>query len=98
MPPETSDELLSVYRDELLQDTLPFWFPRCIDEEYGGYLIARDRKGVLVDDDKGVWQQGRFTWLLGHLYNGVEARPEWLRLAEHGIRFISASISSACAP
>ena len=32
--------------------------------------LALDRDGSLLDDDKGMWQQCRFTWLLGELFNG----------------------------
>ncbi len=81
-------ELLSVYRDGLLEDTLPFWLPRCVDEEHGGFLFARDRDGTLLDTDKGLWQHGRFTWLLATLYNEVEPREEWLLAARHGIDFL----------
>ncbi|MEM7397204.1 MAG: N-acylglucosamine 2-epimerase, partial [Verrucomicrobiota bacterium] len=55
------------YRDGLLNDTLPFWLPRSIDQEYGGYLLMRDRDGTLIDDDKAVWTQGRFSWMLSTL-------------------------------
>ena len=82
------DELAGVYRDGLLSDTLPFWIKHCIDREHGGFMTSLDRDGSLVDTDKGVWQQGRFTWLLGELYNNVEPREEWLELAKHGARFI----------
>ena len=82
------DELLSVYRDGLFNDTLPFWLDHCVDRECGGFMMSLNRDGTLLDSDKGVWQQGRFTWLLGELYNNVEPREEWLELAEHGIRFI----------
>ena len=74
------DELITVYRDGLLEDTLPFWLPRCVDEAHGGFMIARDRHGSMLDTDKGMWQQGRFTWLLATLYNTVEPRVEWLCL------------------
>ena len=82
------EPLIGAYRDGLLKDTLPFWFPRCVDEECGGFLIARNRDGSLLDDDKGVWQQGRATWLLGELYNTVEPRNEWLRWCRHGVEFL----------
>ncbi len=88
MNSEHIQSLIRTYRDGLLADTLPFWFPRCVDEEYGGYLVARDRDGSLLDDDKGVWQQGRAAWLLGKLYNTVERRPQWLDWARQGIEFI----------
>jgi N-acylglucosamine 2-epimerase len=84
------NELISVYRDGLLTDTLPFWIPRCVDRECGGFQMALDRDGSLLDTDKGVWQQGRFTWLLGKLYNRVEPREEWRELAQHGIEFLDA--------
>ena len=48
-------ELLAVYRDGLLDDTLPFWWPRCVDDDHGGFLLARDRDGSLLDTDKGMW-------------------------------------------
>lgn len=82
------DQLLAVYRDGLLNDTLPFWLPRSVDHDHGGFMIARDRDGTLLDTDKGVWQQGRFTWLLGELYNNVEPREEWLEAAVQGARFM----------
>jgi N-acylglucosamine 2-epimerase len=80
--------LASTYRKALLEDTLPFWIPRAVDEEHGGFLIARDRDGSLLDTDKGMWQQCRFAWLLGKLYNTVEPREEWLRLCAHGLDFV----------
>ncbi|NND97863.1 MAG: N-acylglucosamine 2-epimerase [Pirellulaceae bacterium] len=83
-------ELMAIYRDGLLDDTLPFWIDRCVDRQHGGFMMALDRDGTLVDTDKGVWQQCRFTWLLGELYNRVEPRGEWLELAQHGIDFIQA--------
>ena len=30
-------ERAAFYRNQLLEDTIPFWFPRSIDEEFGGY-------------------------------------------------------------
>ena len=88
MNAQRRNELIAVYRNGLLEDTLPFWLPRCVDEEHGGFMIARDRDGGLLDTDKGMWQQCRFTWLLATLYNTVEPREEWLAAARHGIEFI----------
>ena len=51
-------------------------------------MMSLDQDGSLVDTDKGVWQQGRFAWLLGELYNEVEPREDWFELLEHGIRFL----------
>ncbi|MCD6347179.1 MAG: AGE family epimerase/isomerase [Bacteroidales bacterium] len=78
----------NLYREGLLSDTLPFWIKYSVDREYGGFTFMLDRDGSLMDTDKGVWQQGRFTWLLATLYNQWEQRPKWLELAKHGIEFI----------
>ena len=82
------EKLLQIYRDGLLNDTLPFWITHCIDREQGGFLFCLDRDGAVIDTDKGMWHQGRFTWTLANLYNTVEPREEWLELAKHGVDFI----------
>jgi N-acylglucosamine 2-epimerase len=76
------------YSSQLLNDTIPFWFPRSFDLEYGGFLLMRDADGSLIDDDKAVWIQGRATWLLATLYNTVEPKPEWLEGARLGYDFL----------
>lgn len=82
-------ELASFYKNQLLNSTIPFWFPKSFDEEYGGYLLMRDADGSLIDDDKAVWIQGRATWMLSTLYNTVEQRPEWLAGAKLGYDFLN---------
>jgi N-acylglucosamine 2-epimerase len=88
-------ELSKIYGKCLLEDVLPFWIKHCIDREYGGFTVARDRDGSILDTDKGMWQQCRFSWLLGELYNDRttldvtdETRKRWLALCKHGIEFI----------
>ena len=82
------NHLMAVYRDGLLHDTLPFWLDHGVDRQYGGFMTCLDRDGTVLDTDKGVWQQGRFTWLLGELYNQVEQRTEWLDVARMGVHFL----------
>jgi len=74
MAKERMQELAALYRKGLLEDTLPFWVKHCVDREHGGFLFCLDRDGTVVDTDKGMWTQGRFTWLLGTLYSEVEPR------------------------
>lgn len=81
--------LREFYQHQLLNDTVPFWFPRSVDEEYGGYLLMRNRDGSLLDDDKAVWIQGRTAWLLSTLYNTIEPKQEWLNGAKKGINFLN---------
>src|SRR5688500_8578718 len=85
------NDLLSLrnfYRDQLLNNTIPFWFPRSVDNEFGGFLLMRDADGSLLDDDKAVWIQGRATWLLSTLFNTVERRTEWLQWSKNGLDFL----------
>lgn len=88
----TSSELTNLaafYKNQLLNDTVPFWFPRSFDVEHGGYLLMRDQDGSLIDDDKAVWIQGRAAWLLATLYNTCEQKQEWLDGAKLGIDFLN---------
>jgi N-acylglucosamine 2-epimerase len=82
-------ELAKFYQHQLLNDTVPFWFPRSFDKEHGGFLLMRDADGTLIDDDKSVWIQGRATWLLATLYNTVEKKQEWLDGAKLGYEFLN---------
>ncbi len=86
--------LKDFYENQLLNDTIPFWFPRSYDEEHGGFLFMRDADGRLLDDDKAVWIQGRATWLLATLYNTVEKKQDpiaigWLDGARLGYEFLN---------
>jgi N-acylglucosamine 2-epimerase len=76
------------YRDALLNDTVPFWFPRSVDLEHGGFLHCLGRDGAVIDTDKSVWVQGRMSWMLATLYLTVDRRPEWLDWAVQGLEFV----------
>jgi len=88
MDSDRIQHIKSKYRDGLLEDTIPFWINHCVDREYGGFMFCLDRDGTVIDTDKGMWQHGRFVWLLATLYNTVEKQERWLDLARHGISFI----------
>lgn len=76
------------FKQQLLENTLPFWFPRCVDRQYGGFLHFLDADGSLIDTDKSIWAQGRMSWMLLTLYNHYQRRPEWLEWAESGLQFL----------
>jgi len=80
--------LTAFYLEGLLKDTVPFWFPRSVDAEHGGFLHCLDRDGSVVDTDKSVWAQGRMSWMLLTLWHTFERRPDWLAWAESGLRFL----------
>ncbi|GAB5516982.1 MAG: hypothetical protein Rhob2KO_47070 [Rhodopirellula baltica] len=89
MDPQQRKTLINVYRDGLLRDTIPFWCKHGIDHKHGGFFTSLNRDGTIIDTDKGVWQQGRATWLFGELYNNVERREEWLQHAIRGAEFLT---------
>jgi len=89
MSPDRLNALFAVYRDGLLNDTLPFWIRHAIDRTHGGYITALDRDGSVLQTDKPIWVHGRFAWLLATLYATVERREEWLELSRHGIDFLN---------
>ena len=81
-------QLEKQYRDELLQNVIPFWLEKSQDKEYGGYFTCLDRQGNVFDTDKFIWLQGREVWLFAMLYNRVEKRQEWLDCAIQGAEFL----------
>ena len=81
-------QLEKQYRDELLQNVIPFWLEKSQDKEYGGYFTCLDRQGNVFDTDKFIWLQGCEVWLFAMLYNRVEKRQEWLDCAMQGAEFL----------
>ncbi|HZH96369.1 MAG TPA: AGE family epimerase/isomerase, partial [Flavisolibacter sp.] len=90
-PSRTASHLAAyapLYQNELLQNILPFWLNHSKDEKNGGYLTCLNRDGSVYDTDKFMWLQGRAVWCFSFMYNHVEKREEWLRMALHGAAFM----------
>lgn len=81
-------ELEKQYKNELLENVLPFWIDFSIDKEYGGYFTCLDRDGTVFDTDKFIWLQGRQIWMFAKMYNTVKKKQEWLDIAIHGAEFL----------
>jgi N-acylglucosamine 2-epimerase len=82
-------QLAKLYKDTLLNDVVPFWEHHSIDWEQGGYFTCLDRSGQVYDTDKFIWLQNRQVWTFSMLYNRVEQRSEWLKIAGHGAKFLA---------
>ena len=78
----------SLYREDLMNDIMPFWLEHGLDRENGGVYTCLDRDGKLYDRTKSVWFQGRYAFVLSFAYNNVEQRPEWLEAARSCLDFI----------
>ena len=83
-----AEKYISLYRDNLLQDVIPFWMQHSPDKEWGGYFTCLDRDGKVYDTDKFIWLQCRQVWCFSMLYNQVEKKQEWLDLALQGATFL----------
>ena len=85
------NDLASFYREQLLENCLPFWVEHLRDREYGGYHTCLRRDWSAYDHDKlCMWCTGRIIWTYSFLYNELEQRDEWLELARDGVDFLQA--------
>lgn len=78
----------TLYKDELLNNVLPFWMKNSRDEVYGGYFNCLNRDGSVFDTDKFMWLQAREVWTFTTMYEKVSPNAEWLEMAEQGAAFI----------
>ncbi len=78
------------YRNDLINDILPFWLEHGLDRVNGGVYTCLDRQGNLMDPTKSVWFQGRCAFVFASAYNNIEQRPEYLEMAKSCIYFIEA--------
>jgi N-acylglucosamine 2-epimerase len=83
------NDLAKLYQDTLLNNVLPFWERNSIDRDCGGYFSCLDRAGNVYDRDKFIWLQNRQVWTFSMLYNRLEQRDEWLKIARHGAKFLA---------
>jgi len=93
---------LSFFQQELTENLLPFWMPRCLDVKYGGYLNCFSNDGSkLVSTDKYTWSQGRFLWIFSKLAMmrspmfSKEQKREFLHYAENGKNFLLKHVLTA---
>ena len=86
---QTCSDLAKTYHDTLLNNVIPFWETHSVDLEYGGYFTCLDREGNVYDTDKFIWLQNRQVWTFSWLYNQLEAKPQWLKLAKNGADFLA---------
>ena len=82
------NQLIEVYRDGLLNDTLPFWLKESWDRELGGIMTCVDREGSVIDTDKNGWFQGRAAWTYATAYLNFDQNPEYLEMAKSLVGFI----------
>jgi mannobiose 2-epimerase len=76
--------------EQALENIVSFWFPRCIDEERGGYHLHYGMHG----EDLGLAprmliSQSRMVWLASRLAREGYRTADMLDAAEHGYRYLT---------
>ena len=72
----------------LEENIIPFWL-NTVDEENGGYMLNHDVNGKLLGSgNKALVTQSRTLWFFARLYRSPFGKPEHLKAAEHGYRFM----------
>ena len=82
------DTWAAAYRNDLIENIMPFWMKFGLDRKHGGIYTCLDRDGKLMDSTKSVWFQGRFGFIASYAYNHIEKKHEWLAATKSCIDFI----------
>ncbi|MGQ9606276.1 MAG: AGE family epimerase/isomerase [Thermogutta sp.] len=96
-PPQPPDPTPEAYRQlarqvetHFLEEALPFWFPRCVDREHGGFhphFAADGTKGPI--SDRTIVFQARMTWLAAEVARRYpDLREPYTDYARHGLRML----------
>jgi N-acylglucosamine 2-epimerase len=81
-------DLAGLYLKELTQEVVPFWEKYSIDPDHGGYFTCIDAEHKIFDTDKFVWLQARQVWMFATLYDVLEKKGSWLKMAQSGSDFL----------
>jgi cellobiose epimerase len=77
-------------RRNLEQAIVGFWYPRAIDREHGGYLLAFDRDGRSTGTPhKMIVSQARMVWMFARLARSGYRPAEMREAAAQGYRFLA---------
>lgn len=77
-----------LYKNELINEIVPFWSKHSPDPEHGGYFTCLSNNGEVYDTDKFVWLQARQVWMFSKFHQEIEALEQWKHMALHGADFL----------
>jgi mannobiose 2-epimerase len=73
----------------LTENILPFWRPRLVDHERGGYRLNHDVLGRdLGPSPRHIIAQSRALWFFSRIFSSPWSDPSDLEAAEHGYEFL----------
>lgn len=76
------------FKNDLINNILPFWLENSIDYENGGIFTCLDEQGNIYGTDKSVWFQGRALWTFSKAYNLIDRNEEYLKAAKNIYAFL----------
>ncbi|MFW6155987.1 MAG: AGE family epimerase/isomerase [Armatimonadota bacterium] len=89
-PSEDLAGLRDFYREQLLDDIIPWWMEHAIDREHGGILTFIEDDGSVASTDRYMWSQLRALYIFSRLSTRVEPREEWLEVARGIYDYVTA--------
>ncbi len=77
-------------RQNLTENIIPFWMPKCIDDDAGGYRLSYDREGEFTGHtEKMIVTQARMVWVFSRLHRVGYGEGEYRDAAAHGVEFLA---------
>lgn len=91
-PKERTTERLAIADEmELVLTTgmMDYWYPRCVDKEFGGYLSNFDKDwNQMESQPKFIVTQARHTWASAQMALMYPENPLYMQVSEHGYKFL----------
>ncbi|HUF74397.1 MAG TPA: AGE family epimerase/isomerase [Gammaproteobacteria bacterium] len=88
--PQALDDARGTLERILTENILPFWYPRTIDAENGGFRINHDERGEWVGQgcNRHLVSQSRTAWFFARLTNSAHRSDGHSAAARHGFEFL----------
>ena len=81
--------LLKEAEDHLLNELLPFWITRMVDEKNGGFITHFDKDGKDTgEDEKSLVAQTRCIYTVASAHRAGYGEGKYALLAKHGLDFL----------
>lgn len=86
---EEINKYLKETENHLVNELLPFWTTRMIDDRNGGYITHFDKDGNDTgDDEKSLIAQSRSVYTLSSAHRAGYGEDKYAKLAKHGVDFM----------
>jgi mannobiose 2-epimerase len=87
---EIDPETIAAKMEQVLTEgMMDLWYPRCIDETYGGFLSGFDSQWNQTENqDKFIVMHGRHTWVGAQMARIYPDNPLYLKVSKHGYEYL----------